>query len=87
LFQSWWSIEIYGLLTIEHQPIGLFVVNDSVAVNIYNPQMMRCFVCHPTQLELLDAQRKHKGLVSYNKNHDTSALKKHVCHEHNFRFV
>jgi hypothetical protein len=26
-------------------------------------------------LELLDAQREHKGLVSYNKNHDTSALK------------
>jgi hypothetical protein len=33
-------------------------------------------------LELLDAQGKHKGLVNYNNNHGTSALKKHACHEH-----
>jgi hypothetical protein len=38
-------------------------------------------------LELFDVQRKHKGLVSYNKNHDTNALKKYACHEHNFRLV
>jgi hypothetical protein len=49
--------------------------------------MMHCFVCHPTQLEFLDAQRGHKGLVSYNKNHDTNALKKYACHEYNFRVV
>ncbi len=49
--------------------------------------MMCTFVCHPTQLELFDVQRKHKGLVSYNKNHDTNALKKYACHEHNFRLV
>jgi hypothetical protein len=48
---------------------------------------MCCFVCHPTQLELLDAQIEHKGLVSYNKNHDTYALKKYACHEYNFKFV
>jgi hypothetical protein len=23
-----------------------------------------------------------KGLMNYNKNHGTSAFKKHVCHEH-----
>jgi hypothetical protein len=44
--------------------------------------MMHCFVYHPTQLKLLDAQGKHKGLVSYNKNHSTSILKKHACHEY-----
>lgn len=31
-----------------------FVVNDGVEVNICNPYMMRCFLCHPTQLKLLD---------------------------------
>ncbi len=40
------------------------------------------FFGHTTQLELIDVQGKHKRLVSYNKNHGTSALKKHVCHEH-----
>jgi hypothetical protein len=25
---------------------------------------------------------KHKGLVNYNRNHGTSALKEHICHEH-----
>jgi hypothetical protein len=59
-----------------------FVMNDGAIVNICNPQMMHCFLCHPTQLELLDAEGKHKGLVSYNKNHGTSILKKHACHEH-----
>jgi len=61
---------------------AFFMVNDGATMNICNPQMMHCFVCHPTQLELLDAQGKHKGLVSYNKNHDISVLKKHACHEH-----
>jgi hypothetical protein len=59
-----------------------FVVNNGATMNNYNPQMMRCFVCHPIRLELIDVQGKHKGLVSYNKNHDTSVLKQHVCHEH-----
>jgi hypothetical protein len=27
-------------------------------------------------------QGKHKGLVKYNKNHNTSILKKHACCEH-----
>ncbi len=44
--------------------------------------MMCCFVCHPIQLELLDAHGKHKRLVSYNKNHGVSTLKKYACHEH-----
>jgi hypothetical protein len=33
-------------------------------------------------LEPIDAHGKHKGLMNYNKNHCTSALKKHSCHEH-----
>ncbi len=44
--------------------------------------MMCCFVYHPIQLELFDAQGKHKGVVSYNKNHNISALKKCACREH-----
>jgi len=58
------------------------MVNDGATMNICNPHMMHCFVCHPTQLELLDAQGKHKGFVNYNKNHDISVLKKHACHDH-----
>jgi hypothetical protein len=61
---------------------AFFVVNDGAIVNICNPHMMHCFLCDPTQLELLDVKGKHKGLVSYNKNHGTSTLKKHACHEH-----
>ncbi len=38
--------------------------------------------CHPTQLEHINAQGKDKGLLSYNNNHDTNALKKQVYHEH-----
>jgi hypothetical protein len=38
-------------------------------------------------LEFLDVQREHKGLLSYNKNHNTNVLKKYACHEYNFRFV
>ncbi len=38
--------------------------------------------CHPTQLEHINAQWKDKGLVSYNNNHDTNVLEKHVYHEH-----
>jgi len=44
--------------------------------------MMHCFVNYPTQLKLFDVQGKHKGLVSYNKNHGINILKKHACHEH-----
>jgi hypothetical protein len=47
---------------------------------------MHSFVCHPIQLELLDVQGKHKRLVSYNKNHGTSTLKKHACHEHPYLY-
>ncbi len=43
---------------------------------------MRCFVCHLTQLKLLDVQGKHIGLMSYNKNHGTSDVKKHDYYEH-----
>jgi len=41
--------------------LGFFVVNNGAAMNIYNPQMMQCFVCHPIQLEHIDAHVKHKG--------------------------
>ncbi len=58
------------------------MVNNNVAMNICNLRMMQCIVCHLTQLEPIDAHGKHKGLMNYNKNHGTSALKKHVCHEH-----
>jgi len=33
-------------------------------------------------LQHIDAHGKHKGVVGYNKNHGTNALKKHVCNEH-----
>ncbi len=58
------------------------MVKDGATMNICNPQMMHCFAYHLTQLELLDAQGKHKGLVSYNKNHGICVLKKHACLEH-----
>ncbi len=43
---------------------------------------MQYFVCHFIQLEPIDAHGNHKGLMNYNKNHGTNALKKHACHEH-----
>jgi hypothetical protein len=58
------------------------VVNDGAIMNNCNPWMMHCFVYHFIQLKLLDVEKKHKGLVSYNNNHDSSILKKHVCHKH-----
>jgi hypothetical protein len=42
----------------------------------------KCFVCHPIQLQHIDAHGKHKGVVGYNKNHGTHALNKYVCNEH-----
>jgi hypothetical protein len=33
-------------------------------------------------LQHIDAHGKHKGVMGYNKNHGTNALKKHVCNEH-----
>jgi len=59
-----------------------FVVNNDTTVNICNPQMMQCFICHPIHLEHIDTWGKHKRLLSYNKNHGASALKNHDCHEH-----
>ncbi len=39
-------------------------------------------MCHHVWLQEHDAQGKHKGLMSYNTNHGTRALKKHVHFEH-----
>jgi hypothetical protein len=35
-----------NLWSTNHQTLTYWVVNESVLVNIYNPHMMRCFVCH-----------------------------------------
>ncbi len=37
-------------------------------------------MCHPTHRLEHEAKEKHKGLMSYNKNYGTNALKKHVYH-------
>jgi hypothetical protein len=58
------------------------MVNNDVTMDICNPQMMWCFICHPIQLEFIDVQGKHKGLENYNKNHGISLFKKHACHGH-----
>jgi hypothetical protein len=76
VFQSLHEIQIL-LLTIE-------IDNCKTLENTCNPQMVHCVVCHLIRLEhdakILN-QRKHKGLVNYNKNHNISALKKYVFHE------
>jgi hypothetical protein len=87
LFQSWWIAK--NLWSPSRRTLAYWafcVVNDGVPVNICNPQMMHCFVCHPNQLEPLDALGKHKRQVSYNKNQGISALKKHACHEHPYLY-
>jgi hypothetical protein len=44
--------------------LGFFVVNNGATMFFFYPQMMQCFVCHPIQLEHIDAHGKHKGTSS-----------------------
>jgi hypothetical protein len=60
-----------------------FIVNDGVRVNYCNLQMW-CVVCHPVPLKhdiMILMWGKSKGLMSYNKKHGTSVLKKFVSRE------
>jgi hypothetical protein len=54
---------------------AFFVVNGSAKMNSINLQVMRCFLCHRTPVNV-DSNRKNKRLVSYNTRYVTSALKK-----------
>lgn len=63
---------------------AFFTTNDSCAVDLVKPQLMRCIVCHPSRRETLGLRstRCRKGVVLYNKEHGTSAMKRHVHAEH-----
>jgi hypothetical protein len=63
--------------------IGVFfVVNDGAFINFCNPQVMKCVLCHSAVMNVDTCNLAHwknvKGLVSYNKNHNITYLKKHV---------
>lgn len=63
---------------------AFFTTNDSCPVDLVKPQLMRCIVCHPSRRETLGLRstRCRKGVVLYNKEHGTSAMKRHVHAEH-----
>lgn len=63
---------------------AFFTTNDSCPVDLVKPQLMRCIVCHPSRRETmgLRSTRCRKGVVLYNKEHGTSAMKRHVHAEH-----
>jgi hypothetical protein len=57
----------------------VFVVNGVVIINSCNPQMLQYVLCHLSivQIDVRNlSQRKNKKLLSYNKDHGTSSLKK-----------
>jgi hypothetical protein len=60
---------------------AFFVVNDNAKINSINPQVMRCIFCHPTPVNV-DSNGKNKGLVRYNTQYGTNALKKRVIDKH-----
>jgi hypothetical protein len=58
---------------------GFFVANDGAKFNYCNPQIMRCIVDHynPIDVNVINVSHgKNEGLLSYNKYHGTSYLKK-----------
>nr|XP_024359895.1 uncharacterized protein LOC112274515 isoform X1 [Physcomitrium patens] len=63
---------------------AFYVVNDNSEPDSARPQQMRCAICHPAQQEHRpnSATRVRKGVVTYNKQHGTTSMKKHVAQEH-----
>lgn len=63
---------------------AFYVVNDNSEPDSAHPQQMRCAICHPAQQEHRpnSATRVRKGVVTYNKQHGTTSMKKHVAQEH-----
>nr|XP_024402695.1 uncharacterized protein LOC112295398 isoform X2 [Physcomitrium patens] len=63
---------------------AFYVVNDNSEPDSGRPQQMRCAICHPAQQEHRpnSATRVRKGVVTYNKQHGTTSMKKHVAQEH-----
>ncbi len=66
-------------------PWSLFVVNDNNDITLGITQMMRCMECHSiTQAHnsLSNTIEKRKGVVTYNKDCETTSLKKHSIFKH-----
>jgi len=64
---------------------GFFKLNDfNVVVDVGKSQRMRCILCHKVQQEKVDQSftQSWKGLVMYNKDHNTFAMSYHVAFGH-----
>ncbi len=60
----------------------LFILNDGALIDFYKSKIVRCVLCYYAIMNVdvhnLAHGKNIKGFVNYNKNHNTSFLKKHV---------
>jgi len=60
----------------------LFIVNDGALIDFYKSKIVKCVLCHYVIMNVdvhnLACGKNIKGFVNYNKDHNTSSLKKHV---------
>jgi hypothetical protein len=61
-----------------------FVVNDGKKPNPSTNQTMRCLVCHfvYNTCSASNTTKKWKGMISYNQQHGTTSMKKHIFAKH-----
>jgi hypothetical protein len=71
--------------------IKIFVVNDVNFISSSNSQVMSCVLCHfaivNVDVHNLAHKKSMKGLVRYNKYHNTSFLKKLVLELHSTKYT
>jgi hypothetical protein len=60
------------------------VVNDGKKSNPLTTQFMRCLVCHFVYktCNASNTTKKWKGTISYNQQHGTTFMKKHILAKH-----
>jgi hypothetical protein len=66
-------------------------VNNGAFINSGKLEIMKCELCHYVIMNVdvhnLAPGKNIKGLVSYNKNHNTISLKKHVQELHLTQYI
>jgi hypothetical protein len=65
-------------------PWHFFVVNDGKKPNPLTIQTMHFLVCHYVYqtCSASSTAKKQKGMISYNQQHGTTFMKKHILAEH-----
>jgi hypothetical protein len=61
-----------------------FVVNDGSKLYIIMPQTMHCVFCHFVcqSYNADNTTKRKKGMISYNQQHGTTSMKKHILGKH-----